>query len=120
MRWVILILAVCMSVTGCKSGKKGKKKGLSEQAVVTPVRAYTGAVVLVNTALRYAVVEGTIGDLPPKGTPLEVYRGENKVGDLLVSEQRRDVNFAADIVNGLVQVGDTIRSQIHAEPEAEK
>jgi hypothetical protein len=120
MRWAIVILAVCMSVTGCRSGKKGKKKELTDQAVVTPVRAYTGAIVLVNPTLRYVVVEGMIGDLPPKGIPLEVYRGENKVGDLTVSEQRRDMNFAADIVNGLIQVGDTIRSQVQSVPDEEK
>ncbi len=120
MRWVIAILAICMTATGCRYWKKGRKTAKPESAVVTPVRAYTGSIALVNAELRYVVVEGTVGELPPVGTTLQVFRGDNKVADIVVSEQRQDVNYAADITNGQPQVGDSIRSQVETPPAPEE
>ena len=102
----IFILALCMTVTACRSTKKGKEGGASE---VTPVKVYSGKIALVKTNLKYVVVDGDLGELPPAGTTLSVYRGGNKVGEIKVSPQIRANNYAADIVSGSPQVGDTVK-----------
>lgn len=78
--------------------------------VITPVLAFSGKVVLVNVPLKYLVAEGTIGRLPPLDQRLNIYRDGQKVGEAVVSNQSRGVNFAADISQGEVRVGDTLRS----------
>lgn len=77
---------------------------------IEPVSAFSGKVVLVNAPLKYIVVEGTIGRLPPPDQKLNVYRDGQKVGEVQVSGQSRGANFAADITLGDARVGDTVRS----------
>jgi hypothetical protein len=77
---------------------------------IEPVSAFSGKVVLVNAPLKYIVVEGTIGRLPPVEQSLNVYRDGQKVGVVVVSNQARGANFAADLSQGEVRVGDTVRS----------
>lgn len=78
--------------------------------VITPVSAFSGKVVLVNGPLKYIVVEGVIGRLPPADQTLNLYRDGQKVGVVVVSGQFRGANFAADVSQGEVRVGDTVRS----------
>ena len=78
--------------------------------VIEPVAAFTGKVVLVNAPLKYVVIEGVIGRLPPVDQSLNVYREGQKVGVVVVSNQSRGANFAADITLGDARVGDTVRS----------
>jgi len=78
--------------------------------VIEPVAAFTGKVVLVNAPLKYVVIEGVIGRLPPVDQSLNVYREGQKVGVVVVSNQSRGANFAADISVGDARVGDTVRS----------
>jgi len=77
---------------------------------IEPVSAFSGKVVLVNAPLKYIVVEGTIGRLPPPDQKLNVYRDGQKVGEVTVSAQARGANFAADLALGDARVGDTVRS----------
>lgn len=67
-------------------------------------------IVLVNAALKYVVIEGVIGRLPPTETALNVYRDGQKVGVVTVSNQARGANFAADLTQGEARLGDTVRS----------
>lgn len=86
-------------------------KGQPDPApVIQPVSAFSGKVVLVNASLKYVVVEGTIGRLPPVEQALNVYRDGQKVGVVVVSNQARGANFAADLSQGEARVGDTVRS----------
>ena len=78
--------------------------------VIEPVAAFTGKIVLVNPGLKYVVIEGVIGRLPPTETALNVYRDGQKVGAVVVSNQARGANFAADVSQGEARVGDTVRS----------
>lgn len=129
-RLPILLLAVLIAAgcAGTKDTKDGtaqpapKAKGKSSPSpkpakgqpnpapVIQPVSAFSGKVVLVNAALKYIVVEGTIGRLPPVEQTLNVYRDGQKVGVVVVSNQARGANFAADLSQGEVRVGDTVRS----------
>ena len=78
--------------------------------VIEPVSVFSGKVVLVNAPLKYTVVEGIIGRLPPVEQSLNVYRDGQKVGVIVVSNQARGANFAADLMQGEARVGDTVRS----------
>lgn len=78
--------------------------------VIEPVSAFSGRVVLVNAPLKYIVVEGTLGRVPAADQMLNVYREGQKVGVVVVSSQSRGANFAADLTQGEVRVGDTVRS----------
>ena len=78
--------------------------------VIEPISVFSGKVVLVNAALKYTVVEGIIGRLPPVEQSLNVYRDGQKVGVIVVSNQARGANFAADLTQGEARVGDTVRS----------
>lgn len=89
-----------------KSGKELPKPA----PVIEPISVFSGKVVLVNAALKYTVVEGIIGRLPPVEQSLNVYRDGQKVGVIVVSNQARGANFAADLTQGEARVGDTVRS----------
>ena len=126
----MLLLAVLLAA-GC-AGTKDSKDGTAKPApkeksksstppkpakaqpnpapTIEPVSAFSGKVVLVNAPLRYIVVEGTIGRLPPVDQKLNVYRDGQRVGEAVVSGQSRGANFAADITLGDARVGDTVRS----------
>lgn len=126
MRCLPVLLVVILVGAGC-AGTKGAKDGAAKPAtkekakssgkvqpnpapVIQPVSAFSGKVVLVNAPLKYVVVEGTIGRLPPVEQSLNVYRDGQKVGVVVVSNQTRGANFAADLSQGEVRVGDTVRS----------
>ena len=78
---------------------------------ITLVFVFSGKVALVKNNLKYVVIQGGIGEVPPAGSKLNVYRGENKVGELQVSTQSQASNYAADILSGSIEVGDTVRSR---------
>ena len=80
-----------------------------QKPIVTALNALAGKVVLVNATLRFVVVDFSVGRKPAPGQHLGVYRKEQKIGEVKISSQSRDVNFAADLVTGEVRVGDDIR-----------
>jgi hypothetical protein len=119
-----VLLALTLVGAGC-AGAPEKKGAPGEPAAergktakpqptpspsIEPVSAFSGKVVLVNATLKYIVVEGVIGRLPPVEQPLNVYRDAQKVGTAVVSAQVRGSNFAADLTQGEARVGDTVRS----------
>ncbi|KAF0179381.1 MAG: hypothetical protein FD161_1480 [Limisphaerales bacterium] len=126
MRCLPVLLMVVLAGAGCASPKEAKDEAAKatpkERAkssgkaqpnpapVIQPVSAFSGKVVLVNAPLKYVVVEGTLGRLPPVEQTLNVYRDGQKVGVVVVSNQARGANFAADLTQGEARVGDTVRS----------
>lgn len=108
-----LFAAGCAGPPTAKDETPPARTGKGQPApvpVIEPVAAFTGKVVLVNAPLKYVVVEGVIGRLPPVDQSLNVYREGQKVGVVVVSNQSRGANFAADISAGDARVGDTVRS----------
>ena len=113
MRWAILILASGLLFTACRTPKGEKDPNANPEGdatEVTPVMVYHGRIAFVKAAAKYVVVEGAIGEVPPADTLLSVYRGDQKVGEVKSTKQARSSNYAADIVSGAPQVGDTVRS----------
>lgn len=131
MHWLPVLLLAVLVAAGC-AGPQATKDGAAPPApkaksksapppkpakgqpnpapIIEPVSAFSGKVVLVNAPLKYIVVEGTLGRLPPPEQKLNVYRDGQRVGEVTVSAQVRGTNFAADIAVGDVRVGDTVRS----------
>jgi hypothetical protein len=89
-----------------KSGKVAPPPGPE----ISPVNALSGRVMLVNGPLKYIVAEGTLGRLPTAEQVLNAYRDGQRVGEVRVSQQARGANFTADILQGELRVGDTLRS----------
>lgn len=76
---------------------------------MVPVNPLAGKVVLVNEPLRYVVVDFALGRPPVADQRLNVYRKGQKVGEVRISSQSRNNNFAADVMAGEARVGDEVR-----------
>ena len=124
MRFDLFSLLLALVWTGCAHSKTGKsappapppkvkavkiKSTPVTKPTVTAMNALAGKVVLVNGALQFVVVDFSVGRKPAPGQRLGVYRKEQKVGEVKISSQSRDVNFAADLVTGEARVGDEVR-----------
>ncbi|MGH9799480.1 MAG: hypothetical protein ACRD82_03880 [Blastocatellia bacterium] len=123
-RLLLAALFTGLALTGCAHANGGKPKDAASSAqnakspaktapakrpVVVPINSLAGKVALVNTALRYVVIDFSLSRTPAAGQRLNVYREGQKVGEVIVSDQSRDHNFAADIAAGNVQAGDEVR-----------
>ncbi len=114
------LLAAALLGTGC-AGTRGEKGSVAKPSprppappqlapVIVLVSVFSGKVVLVHGPLKYIIVEGVIGRLPPAELWLNVYRDGQKVGAAVVSRQSRGAHFAADLTQGEARLGDTVRS----------
>lgn len=77
--------------------------------ILVPINPLIGKVVLVNGPLRYVVLDFALGRPPTANQRLNVYRKGQKVGEVRISSQSRNNNFAADIMSGEARVGDEAR-----------
>ena len=116
-----------LSSTGCLFGRKHKEPppppvvDLSTGASVSPASTNTflvtpdmstvGRVVRVNKDLRFVVLSFPIGQTPATGTRMNVFRGNDIVGEVRITDQQRDNNAIADIVLGDARDGDEVRQK---------
>ncbi len=68
-----------------------------------------GRVHSINSALRFVVIDYTLGGLPPLQSRLQVFRNDEKVGEVRLSGPERNGFVAADILDGFIQVDDQVR-----------
>ena len=126
MRLLPCLLAVVLTVTGCGWFAKGgsstpayappadtnSPSGTnSNPVIVTPDTSPTGTVARVNSAARFVILTFPVGQMPPVGQLLYVYRHGLKVGEIRVTAPQQDDNTAADIVSGEAALGDEIRTK---------
>jgi len=120
---VLLVL----SSTGCIFGHKHKEtppppvvdlttgasvtQTSTNTFLVTPDISAVGRVVRVNGNLRFVVLTFPIGQTPPNGTRMNVFRRGSIVGEVRVTDQQRNNNAIADIVLGDAQNGDEVRQK---------
>jgi hypothetical protein len=123
----IFLTALVLSSTGCLFGKKHKQPpppavvDLSTGASVSPASTNTflvtpdlsivGRVVRVNKDLRFVVLSFPIGQTPGQGTRMNVFRRNEIVGEVRVTDQQRENNAIADIVLGDAQDGDEVHQK---------
>jgi hypothetical protein len=116
-----------LSSTGCIFGKKHKQPppppvvdlttgasltpATTNTFIVTPDLSIVGRVVRVNANWRFVVLTFPIGQTPPNGTRMNVYRRGDIVGEVRVTDQQRNNNAIADIVLGDAQNGDEVRQK---------
>lgn len=78
---------------------------------LAPANPLAGRIALVNPTLRYVVVDFSLGRRPIAGQPLNVYRQGQKIGEIRISSQAQENNFAADLVAGEARTGDEVREE---------
>jgi hypothetical protein len=120
------LLAVLLTATGCGWFAKGGSSTTAysppttpsapaetngNQIIVTPDTSPTGSVARVNSAARFVILTFPVGQMPPVGQLLYVYRHGLKVGEVRVTAPQQDDNTAADIVSGEAALGDEIRTK---------
>lgn len=71
----------------------------------------SGRVHSLNPGLRFLVADYTLGGMPPLHSRLGVYRNNEKIGEIRLSGPERNGFVAADILEGVLQIGDEIRVQ---------
>ena len=76
--------------------------------LVTP-SAGLGKIVSAQRAEKFVVIRFLTPKLPPLGTRLIVFRGEKEVGLVQIAEPSNPPLGTANILDGSVEVGDTVR-----------
>ena len=124
-RYFAVLLAV-VSLTGCVFGKHKPRRPAPPSVVnvfpsapitlattntfrVTPDESVTGRFTSVNENLRFVVLTFPIGQNPPLGSRMNVFRTGAIVGEIKVTGPERDDNTVADIVLGDAKKGDEVR-----------
>jgi len=79
--------------------------------LVTPDLSTVGRIVRVNQNLRFVVLSFPIGRTPTTGTRMNVFRNNEIVGEVRITDQQRDNNAIADIVLGDAKDGDEVRQK---------
>lgn len=69
----------------------------------------SGRVHSVNIGERFVVIDYTLGGMPPLQSVLNVYRSNQKVGEIRLSGPERNGFVAGDIIDGFLQVDDEVR-----------
>lgn len=118
-------LLVVLAVTGCVFGKHKQppptvvdlsRTGTNAPAgtntfLITPDQSISGQVLSVNPSLRFVVLTFPLGEPPPAGFRMNVFRNGAIVGEVTVTGPQRDYNTVADIVFGDAQKGDEVRAR---------
>ena len=105
-------------LTGCFSRKEKappafnvRPAGGQTNLVIAPARSSVGHIASVNEQGRFVVVDFPIGQVPPDGARLSVFRAGQKVGEVKMSEQTADNLRVGDIIAGTVQKDDEVRAE---------
>lgn len=113
--WLVVTLGLIL--VGCSTPKNTPppspvaKPAEPPTPRMVPVTSLFGRIVQVNAALRYAVIDFGVGNIPRPGDRLDVFRAGQKVGEMRVSNQARGGIIAADIMTGDVQELDEARTR---------
>jgi hypothetical protein len=103
-----LLVAGCL--TGCSgSAPSGNPRAAPPAPAILPDLAVYGRVVSVNPALRYVVMDFPIRSVPAVGQTLQVYRQDQKVGEVRVSGPILGTAAAGDLLAGQAAVNDEVR-----------
>ena len=105
-------------LTGCFSRKDkaqpaftARPAGGQTNLVIAPARSPVGRVERVNDQARIVVVDFPIGQVPPDGTRLSVFRAGQKVGEVKMSEWTADSLRVGDIIAGTALKDDEVRTE---------
>lgn len=113
------MLCLCV-IAGCAKTKPAAEEAEAAVAttnatntvsfpILTPSTEKIGKVAMVNGSAGFVVLNFPIGEVAGRGQKLDVYRNEQKVGELKVTGPQRENTTAADIVSGDPLVDDEVR-----------
>ena len=108
-----LLATLALMVVGC--GDKGGKTtnvvppGAGSTTKVRPANVTSVKVALVDTELKFVVLDCTLVRMPKPLSKLQVYRDGEKVGELVTTSQVEEAFLVADISKGEIKVGDEAR-----------
>lgn len=117
----LAVLIILLGTTGCLFGRHKAQpppRGTSASVLATnaPEKftvkqddGVVGRVASVNESLRFVVLTFPLGQLPPLGARMNIFRNGEIVGEIKVTGPQRDDNSVADIVDGDAQKGDEVR-----------
>ena len=109
----VVLTAIAVGCAGPIATAPVRSPAVSEPAQVAPAPSQLGPapakIVLVNSELRFVVIDFSSRMTPPVGTRLNVYRGDKNIGAVRITEPTQASLATADIVEGEVRVGDEAR-----------
>lgn len=108
----VLLAALAALLAACSSAPSRDAGGGAETNAVRTVPGLPpvpGRVHSVNTGLKFAVIDYSLGGAPEEGARVTAWRGGQKVAELRISGQGRGGYLAADILSGAVEPGDEVR-----------
>lgn len=99
--------------TKAPKAARSPKPALRERPRTGPIiqasDAAFGRVLVVNSNLRFAVIDFGLRRLPDNGTRMSVYRDNLKVGEIKITDWRQESNAVGDITAGDLRTGDEVR-----------
>ncbi|NQU11387.1 hypothetical protein HQ590_11385 [bacterium] len=104
----LVISAGLMFMTGCVS-PSAREADRIQDATPVPFGPAAARITVVNDEYRFVVLDFSDRSMPRLGTELNVYRGEQKVGRVRLTEPVRARFATADVLEGTVRVGDEAR-----------
>ena len=122
----LLAVGVCIASVGCKIIKGiggtsndpepptvAQKPVVKPGGVVKPPKATggQGKVLLVDKELGFIVADFAYSQLPPAEQKYFVYRGNQQVGEVIITGQSDETFLVADINKGDIRAGDLIRPE---------
>ena len=96
---------------GCASEQAVVVPKGAEPVAVVPLRAgpVEGRVTVVNAEHQFVVVDFGEFPIPKVGTPANVFRGDQNVGRVRLTEPSRGRLITGDVLSGELKVGDIVR-----------
>lgn len=105
-----LLLLLAALLTGCATASKMTLPlARAEAAQPQPSVAVPATVTLINTELGFVVMDYGDQPRPPRGTVVELYRAQQPVAKVRLTEPARGRFVTADIIEGEPRVGDQAR-----------
>lgn len=118
--WIVLVSLTCAGCSGSRSlttAHPGPPQNIGTRTNATAVSVSpataapaTGRIARVNPDSAFVILSYPLGQVPPVGRRLSVYRDGMKVGELKVTEPQYQQHTAADIMAGEAQAGDEARN----------
>lgn len=106
----ILIAALAgLGLLGCAAPTPPPSSPVTQERQPLLDQSVQGKVVMVNSVLRYVVLDFPIRRVPSLDQHLNLYRDGQKVGEVSVSGPFRNTTVAADIIAGQAEIGDVVR-----------
>jgi len=98
-------------LSGCLGSGSTAPAGAPSGARLEPTATDTGTatVASVNQELGFVVIDFSSQTLPPLGTRINIYRGDQRVAVVRITEPVQAPLATADIVEGEARVGDEAR-----------